>query len=141
LDYFHLIVQACAVIEQGLKNELYLISLAPFCSQSVYGQLIIKWQMAKVGSLPDAFSEKIIFLLQMFFNPWILSAFLSAFIAALCWMAAMTKFDLSYAYPFMSLSFVFVLVLSGFFFHEPITMAKVLGVIFIMAGIIIGARG
>ena len=108
---------------------------------TVYGQLIIKWQMAKVGPLPDAFSEKVIFLLQMFLNLWILSAFLSAFIASLCWMAAMTRFDLSDAYPLMSLSFVLVLILSALFFHEPITTAKVLGVIFIMAGIIIGVSG
>ena len=108
---------------------------------TVYGQLIIKWQMAKVGPLPHAFSEKAIFLLQMFFNPWILSAFLSAFVASLCWMAAMTKFELSHAYPFMSLSFVFVLVLSGFFFHESITLPKLFGVFLIMTGIIVGAQG
>jgi uncharacterized membrane protein len=108
---------------------------------TVYGQFIIKWQMAKAGPLPHVFSEKIIFLLQMFFNFWILSAFLSAFVASLCWMAAMTKFELSHAYPFMSLSFVFVLVLSGFFFHESITLPKLLGVLLIMAGIIVGAQG
>lgn len=119
-------------------NYIYIFGTILF---TVYGQLIIKWQMAKVGPLPDAFSEKVIFLLQMFLNLWILSAFLSAFIASLCWMAAMTRFDLSYAYPLMSLSFVLVLILSALFFHEPITTAKVLGVIFIMAGIIIGVSG
>ena len=108
---------------------------------TVYGQLIIKWQIAKAGPLPHAFSEKTFFLLQMFLNLWILSAFLSAFVASLSWMAAMTKFDLSYACPFMSLSFVFVLVLSGFFFHEAVTLPKLLGVLLIMAGIIVGARG
>jgi len=108
---------------------------------TVYGQLIIKWQIGKAGSLPHFFSEKIFFLLQMFFNPWILSAFLSAFVASICWMAAMTKFELSHAYPFMSLSFVFVLVLSGFFFHESITLPKLFGVFLIMTGIIVGAQG
>jgi len=97
--------------------------------------------MGKAGSLPHVFSAKINFLLQMFLNPWILSAFLSAFVASLCWMAAMTKFDLSHAYPFMSFSFVFVLVLSGFLFHESITLPKMLGVLLIMAGIIVGAQG
>ena len=53
----------------------------------------------------------------------------------------MTKFELSHAYPFMSFSFVFVLVLSGFFFHEAGTLPKLLGVLLIMAGIIFGARG
>lgn len=108
---------------------------------TVYGQLIIKWQMTKVGNLPSDFMTKIIFLLQMFLNPWILSAFLSAFVAAICWMAAMTKFELSHAYPFMSLSFVLVIVLSGLFFHEVITLSKVLGVLLIMAGIVVGGQG
>ena len=108
---------------------------------TVYGQLIIKWQMAQVGPLPYTSSEKIFFLLQMFFNIWIVSAFFSAFVAAIFWMAAMTKFDLSHAYPFMSLSFVFVIVLSGLFFHEAITFLKLLGVLLIVTGIVVGAQG
>lgn len=36
---------------------------------------------------------------------------------------------------------MFVLVLSGFFFHESIILPKVFGVLLIMAGIIIGAQG
>jgi len=121
-----------------MMRYLYIFGTIFF---TVYGQLIIKWQMAKAGTLPAGFNEKIGFLLLMFLNSWILSAFASAFLASLCWMAAMTKFELSHAYPFMSLSFVFVLVLSGFFFHEAITLPKLLGVLFIMAGIAIGAQG
>ena len=108
---------------------------------TVYGQIIIKWQVSNAGAFPVDATGKMWFLLQMFLNPWILSAFLSGFLAALCWMAAMTKFELSHAYPFMSLSFVFVLILSGVFFHESITLPKLLGVMLIMAGIIVGAQG
>jgi len=43
------------------------------------------------------------------FDPLIFSGFASAFIASFFWMAAMTKFELSYAYPFMSRVFVLVL--------------------------------
>ena len=48
-------------------------------------------------------------------------------------MAAMTKFEISVAYPFMSLAFVLVLLLSALFFQEPITLGKVLGMILICA--------
>lgn len=108
---------------------------------TVYGQMIIKWQMTEVGPLPQVLGNKILFLLQMFLNVWVISAFLSAFVASVCWMAAMTKFELSHAYPFMSLSFVFVIVLSGLFFHEAVTFPKMLGVLLIMAGVIVGAQG
>ena len=108
---------------------------------TVYGQLVLKWHISQAGPLPIALVDKIIFLLQQFGNVWILSGLAAAFVAALCWMAAMTRFELSYAYPLMSLSFVLVLGLSAAFFHEAITASKVIGIALIVAGIIIGSRG
>ncbi len=102
---------------------------------TVYGQLILKWQVMKVGNLPGDNLEKVIFLMKLFMNPWVISSFLAAFVASFFWMAAMTKFELSQAYPFMSLSFVLVFGLSIFFFHESATLFKYIGMIFIIVGI------
>ena len=108
---------------------------------TVYGQIVLKWRVAKVGALPAVFSHKIFFLLSVMWDPWVLSGLVAGFFAFLCWMAALTEFELSYAYPFMSLSFLLVLVLSAILFQEPLTVSKVLGVGLIVAGIIIGSRG
>jgi drug/metabolite transporter (DMT)-like permease len=123
---------------EGLAGFAYVLGSVLF---TVYGQIIVKWQVAKAGALPAALSERIPFLLSLIFNPWILSGILAGFFALVCWLAAMTKFELSYAYPFMSLAFVFVLILSAILFHEPLTVAKVLGVLLIIAGILVGSRG
>ena len=56
-------------------------------------------------------------------------------------MAAMTKFEISHAYPFMSLNFVLVLLLSAVFFNETITLLKVAGLALIILGIIVGSQG
>jgi multidrug transporter EmrE-like cation transporter len=56
-------------------------------------------------------------------------------------MAAMTKFTLSYAYPFISLTFVLIMLSAAIFFREPITPPKVFGIIAIVAGVIVGAKG
>lgn len=108
---------------------------------TVFGQIVLKWQMSKVGALPSGFLEKVGFLLGVMWNPWILSAVGAGFLAFLCWMAAMTKFELSYAYPFMSASFVFVLILSIIMLRETLTFPKVIGVALVMVGIIVGSRG
>lgn len=108
---------------------------------TVYGQIVVKWQVGKAGALPASFSERIPFLLHLVLNPWILTGIAAGFFALLCWLAAMTKFELSYAYPFMSLAFVLVLVLSALLFHEALSVAKILGVLLIIAGIIVGSRG
>lgn len=107
---------------------------------TVYGQLILKWKIDRAGSPPEAGVEKLIFLFKLLLDPIILSGFLSAFIASLFWMAAMTKFNISYAYPFMSLSFVLVFVLSIFLFQEPVTMQKVIGLALIVLGIIVTSQ-
>lgn len=119
-------------------NYLYILGTILL---TVYGQLIIKWRIGKLEELPDPFVQKIIYLLRLMGDPFILSGLFLAIPAALCWMAAMTKFELSHAYPFMGLTFVLVVFLSGIFFHEPITVLKVIGVLFIVLGIFIASRG
>ena len=108
---------------------------------TVYGQIVLKWRVAEAGAFPAAFSQKIFFLVSMIWDPWVMSGLVAGFFAFLCWMAALTEFELSYAYPFMSLSFLLVLVFSAILFQEPLTVSKIVGVGLIVAGIIIGSRG
>lgn len=120
-------------------NYLYILATIAF---TVYGQLILKWRIAQVGgSLPAGTLEKLKFLVALVFDPYIFSGFLAAFLASLAWMAAMTKFELSHAYPFMSLNFVVVLLLSGWLLNESLTVQKFAGVFLIVLGTIVAARG
>ena len=107
---------------------------------TVYGQLILKWRIAKYGALPEAFSEKLIFLFKLVFDPYIFSGFSAAFIASFFWMAAMTKLELSFAYPFMSAAFVLVFLLSVLLFQETVTPHKIIGLMLIVAGIVVTSR-
>ncbi len=107
---------------------------------TVYGQLVMKWQMSGVGPLPADGLAKLLFLLKQFLNPWIISGFVSAFLASLAWMAAMTRFDLSYSYPFMSLAFVIVMVFGATFMGETVNLAKVLGTALVIGGLVVIAR-
>lgn len=119
-------------------DYLYIVATIGF---TVYGQLVLKWRIAKFGPLPADFLEKLKFLISLLFDPAIFSGFAAAFLASLAWMAAMTKFDLSHAYPFMSLNFVVVLLLSGWLLSEPLTFQRVLGVGLIVLGTVVAARG
>jgi multidrug transporter EmrE-like cation transporter len=108
---------------------------------TVYGQIAIKWQVMKVGALPEALPDKVVFLMYLLLNPWIISSLLAAFLASVFWMAAMTKLQLSHAYPFMGLTFVIVLLASGFFFQEPVTPLKIAGVSLIFLGLVLSSQG
>jgi uncharacterized membrane protein len=108
---------------------------------TVYGQLVLKWRIAEFGPLPTVFLEKLKFLVLLLFDPFIFSGFFAGFLASLAWMAAMTKFELSHAYPFMSLNFVVVLCLSQWLLSEPMSLQRALGVGLIVCGTVIAARG
>ena len=107
---------------------------------TVYGQLVLKWQMGGVGALPAGPVDKIWFLLRQFLNPWVFSGFASAFIASLAWMAAMTRFELNYAYPFMSLAFVIVMLFSVLFLGEQLNFARIAGTMMVVTGLVVIAR-
>jgi multidrug transporter EmrE-like cation transporter len=107
---------------------------------TVYGQLVVKWQVAEAVRHGEP-AERALFLLGLLANPWILSGFAAAFGAALCWMLAVVKLDLSHAYPFVSLSFVLVLFASAALFGEPLSFAKVAGVALIVVGVVLGSQG
>jgi multidrug transporter EmrE-like cation transporter len=107
---------------------------------TVYGQLIIKWQTGKAGVFPNGTGERLRYLLHFGLSPWVISSFAAAVVAAVCWIAALSQLDLSRAYPFVSASFVLVLILSAVVFGESLTAMKLAGAFLIIGGLVLGSR-
>lgn len=115
-----------------------LIALTLFFT--VYGQLVLKWQMGGAGPLPDSGADKLMFLFRQFLNPWIFSGFISAFLASLAWMGTMTRFELGYAYPFMSVAFILVMFFGIAFLGEAPNLGKLIGTGLVITGLVVVAR-
>ena len=121
-----------------ISNYIYIALTIVF---TVYGQIILKWRLTQIGlTLPDEFLMKIKSLTLLIFDPFILSGFISAFLASLAWMAAMTKFELSAAYPFMALNFVLVFLIAVPLFEEIVSWQKILGTTLIILGTVLIAK-
>lgn len=118
---------------------LYIAGCVVF---TVYGQLMLKWRMNMQPALPDGLMHKAIYLIKLILlDPFVLSGFVAAFVASLFWMAAMTRFSISFAYPFMSTAFVLVMFGSALFFSEALTPMKLLGTFIIVIGLVVLSRG
>lgn len=119
---------------------LFFTILTTVCSQ-----LIIKWRVSSyVTSLlpmPEAITGKLLFLFKVIFDPFIFIALCLTFTSGLCWMATMTKLEISYAYPFTMLGFIAVLSLSMILFGESCNIYKITGALIIVLGVIITSRG
>ena len=122
-----------------MTGYLYILGCVIF---TVYGQLVLKWRMNMQPALPDGLIDKALYLIKLILlDPFVLSGFMAAFIGSLFWMAAMTRFSISYAYPFMSSAFVLVMIGSAIFFQESLTPMKVIGTFTIVIGLVILSRG
>jgi multidrug transporter EmrE-like cation transporter len=102
---------------------------------TVMGQLLIKWQAMQAGNLPASWGARASFMMHLLLNPWIILGLVSAVIAACAWMLAMTRLPISIAYPMMSLTYPLVIAASWLMLGETLSLWRVLGVAFILAGI------
>ena len=124
---------------QFIINHFYLFLAKSF---GVASQLIIKWKMSAFSFNDyETMTDKFLFAFSMLLNPYIVISLFLTLLAGVTWMIAMTKFDISYAYPFTTLGFVFVFVFSVILFNEPVSWQKIVGLGFIILGLIISSKG
>lgn len=121
-------------------NWIGFVYIALTVLLTVYGQLVIKWQVNLAGEFPADTMGKVWFIARLLLNFWVITSFAAAFLASLTWIAAMTQFELSFAYPFMSTAFILVMFLSVLFFAEQLTWQKLVGTFVIVLGLFIVTR-
>jgi multidrug transporter EmrE-like cation transporter len=97
--------------------------------------MIVRWQIKKIGPLPDALWDKIIIIIPFLFRPWVMLALLCTFFSAICWLITLTKFELSYAYPWTGLLYIYLLLGGVFIFGDSASFSKIIGTLIIIVGI------
>jgi len=124
---------------QFILNHFYLLLAISF---GVVSQLIIKWQMSAFSFNDyETWQDKFALAFSMLLNPYIMIALVLTLLAGVTWMIAMTKFEISYAYPFTILGLVFVTIFSVILFGESVNIYKIGGIILIVFGVIVISKG
>ena len=108
---------------------------------TVYSQLIMRWQVGVAGQLPADTSGKVQFIIALLINPWVITGLIATFLGGVSWMLTMTRFEISYAFPFMSLNYILILVAGVFLFNESFTLVKLMGTLLVLVGVIVIAKG
>ncbi|MDL0082047.1 EamA family transporter [Helicobacter sp. XJK30-2] len=95
-------------------------------------QLLLKRGMSELGELSLSLS----FILKGVLNPFILGGLAIYAISIVSWLIVLARVNVSIAYPFLSLGFIFSAVVAYFAFGEPLTLQKILGIALICAGLV-----
>lgn len=120
-----------------MSNPIAWLMVGMTILLTCYGQLIIKWQVTTFRPATSGLLSGLPSLIQLVLAPWVISAFAAAFGASLCWMLAMSKLDLSKAYPFMALNFLIVSLVAVPLFGETFTVTKAAGLVTVIVGLIV----
>lgn len=118
-------------------NSLIIISVA----LGALGQILMKNGMAKIGPLKNSnFLNGVLYFVKAIFSPLVFLGLFSYGISMIIWLWVLSKFDLSYARPFVSLGYIFIILYSLFVLKENIQITRWVGLLFILVGIFFVAK-
>jgi multidrug transporter EmrE-like cation transporter len=98
----------------------------------VSGQLLLKQGMNHIGRV-----EGTSFLKQVLLSPWVMGGLVIYGLGVIFWLMALSRFELSYVYPFASLSYIGIILGSYFLFKEKISLMRLVGIAVIVFGVIL----
>lgn len=105
---------------------------------TVTGELLVKHGMNRLGTLH--LSALLPMIPRMLRSPFIMGGF--AFIGggAVFWLAVISRVDLSFAYPMLSLGYILVLIFSAIFLKEHVNTVRWIGALIIILGVYLITR-
>ena len=104
------------------------------------GQVLLKKGMSSMGPLTLSVSKLLSVLWRIATNPYVIVGLFIYVGGTVFWLTALSRVDLSYAYPFASLSYVVMLTASWLLFHEDISAVRLLGTLIVGLGVFIISR-
>lgn len=113
---------------------LILISVLLNCA----AQLCIRKGMLLVGEVE--MTGLLHNLGAMITNLWLWTAMICYAISILMWMAVLSKVEVSFAYPFLSIGYVVAAVVGYCFFNESLSLTRIAGIIVICIGVYLISR-
>lgn len=122
------------LVRQQFIQYWWLIALS--VSTSVAGQTVIKLGIGHSGA---ALKLTSLFLLILK-SPLIMIGLFLYGVGALAWIAVLSRLDLSVAYPFLSLNFVLIALVSQLILGEAVPLMRWCGIGFICVGILVIAQ-
>jgi drug/metabolite transporter (DMT)-like permease len=111
-----------------------LLSICVTLFAVIIGQLSIKKGMLQITENSHDVTRLWDTLFNALINPWVIFGLLMAMIAACAWILTLSRVPLSYAYPFISLTFPAVVILSSIVFNESVSLRAYIGL-----GLLVGA--
>lgn len=115
----------------------YLL-LAISISFAIAGQLLMKQGMMMFGKFPV--TQLLSRLIPMFMQPYVFFGFMFFGLSSIFWLVVLSRIDLSFAYPMVSVAYVVVAIFSYYVFKENVSLIRWIGIMTICFGVFLISR-
>ncbi len=126
--------------DQDLAMNAYIPLILFTVLTNAAAQLMLKRGMTGVGNLDVGGDGLVSTVFRVVFNPFVFAGLATFVVSMASHLIVLSKVQISYAYPFLSLAYVVVAVYAYFVFQEDLSPARIAGIGLIMLGTIFIAQ-
>lgn len=105
----------------------------------VLGQTMLKYGMTLLGPQSIGADGPLTILMRLGLSPYVIGGLGLYVSGTFFWLIAMSRAQLSYLYPFASLSYVLLMLVAWIVFREQISPMRMLGALIICVGVVLVA--
>jgi drug/metabolite transporter (DMT)-like permease len=125
---------------QAMLNYLVLGLILTDVALNVVGQLSLKFGMSKMGNFSLSLPSLTSVFARAALNPYIILGVFCYGMGFMVWLIVLSKAEVSYAYPMISLGYVFTAILAWQLLGEHVTILRFVGILVTCLGVFIIAR-
>ena len=120
--------------------QKYIPLILAVVTTNAISQLLLKHGMNSIGRFEFAGGSLMRMLPVVVFNPYVIGGLLVLVFSMGLHLMALSRVDISFAYPFLSISYVLVLFAGHYLFGEVVNLSRIFGVTLICFGTLFVAR-
>ena len=103
-------------------------------------QILLKMAMNRIGQFSFSWENLSLVLQQAVVSPYLWLGLTAYAVSVVVWMMALSRVDVSVAYPMLSLGYVMVALVGHFWLQENLTFERIVGIGIIILGVFLLIR-
>jgi drug/metabolite transporter (DMT)-like permease len=121
-----------------MNRYLPLILLGVFLN--AFAQISLKQGMRTIGHFAFSVENILPIGTRVFLNPFVVAGLFCYVISVVVWLMALSRVDVSYAYPLLSVGYIVAAFAGQIFLQEALTPVRWVGILVICLGVFLITR-
>jgi multidrug transporter EmrE-like cation transporter len=126
--------------EETIKMNRYLPLILLGVLLNAAAQLSLKQGMRTIGHFAFSLENILPIGTKVLINPFVLTGLLCYVISVIVWLMALSRVEVSYAYPLLSVGYIVTAFAGQFFFQEALGPVRWAGIMVICLGVFLVTR-